>query len=161
MDTILIKQSETFITIRTEEDIGGRGSAPSRSQKGVEAEAKRMHTICKKSSLFNGCKIGYSPIDWYDSCDSFQVPGARMGKSDRKVRDTSHYENDTPKAWEEIKSVQFNASVRNASPIQLGMQALGIRADIKEIQKMLKKNNGIAYVNENGKVTAEDERYNY
>ena len=159
-DSVTIKQTEKFITITSEEDIGGRGSSPSRSQKGAERAVKDMHTTCKKSSLFNGCRIGYEAIDWYDSCDSFEVPGARMGKSDRKPRDESDYSNDTPKAWNEFKSIQFTATTRNATPIELGLKALGVYADVKAIQKMLKKNNGIAYIND-GKVNAEDERYNY
>ena len=146
-DSVTIKQTEKYITISSEEDIGGRAEAPSRSQRGVELAVKEMHTIGKKSSLFNGCRISYESIDWYDSCDSFQVPGARMGKSDRTPRDESDYSNDTPKAWNEHKSIQFNASPRNATPIQLGLKALGIRGiDVKDVQKMLKKNNGIAYI---------------
>jgi hypothetical protein len=158
-DTVEIKQTEKFITISSEEDIGGRASSPSRSQKGVEQDVKAMHTSCKKSSLFTGCRISYEAIDWYDSCDSFLVPGARMGKSDRKPQDESDYSNDTPKAWNEHKSIQFNATVRNASPIELGLRALGVRADVKAVQKMLKKNNGYAYINDNGEVVDNDDRY--
>jgi hypothetical protein len=146
-DSIRISQNDKVITLVTELDIGGRGSSPSRSQSYVEREVKSIHTTCKASSLFLGCQMYYSAIDWYDSCDGFDVPSAKMVKGDRKVTDNSEYCNDTPKSWDEVKHIQFKSTTRNASPIELGLKALGIPTSlVSDVQKMLKKNNGVAYI---------------
>lgn len=157
MPTITIRSTDKSLTISSQEDIGGRKSYPSCSQKSVERQVKSIHETCKDAANYLGTTLYLDEIDYYEAVDSFQVPRASMRKGDRKVRDESDYSNTIPKDWEEHIIIKYKATTRNARPLGDALKALNVRGvDVKDIQKMLKKNNGFAYIC-GGKVSAEFE----
>ena len=154
MPTITIRSTDKALTIISEQSDGSRKDYPNRLQSGVETQVKRIHEKCKGAANYIGASIHLEEIDWYDSCDSYTVPGASMMKGDRKVRNNSYESNDIPKGFDEHITIKYKATTRNARPIGDALDALGVRVDVKEVQKMLKKNNGEAYIC-GGKVTSE------
>lgn len=43
--------------------------------------------------------VGFFEIDWYDSCDSYDVPSFSIKKGLKKTRIEKHYSNSIPKDW--------------------------------------------------------------
>ena len=155
MPTITIQSNDNGLRITSEQSDGSRKDYPNRLQSGVEKQVKRIHEACKGAANYIGTSIHLEEIDWYDSCDSYTVPGASMMKGDRKVSNDSYESNDIPKGFDEHITIKYKATTRNARPIGDALKALDVRGvDVKEIQKMLKKNNGTAYIC-GGKVTDE------
>ena len=160
MPTITIRSNDKALTISSEQDLGGRKDYPPIHQKAVERQVKAIHETCKDAANYLGTSLYLEEIDYYEAVDSFQVPAASMRKGDRKVRDNSDYSNTIPKGWDEHITIKYKATTRNARPLGDALKALNVRGvDVKDIQKMLKKNNGIAYIC-GGKVTSEFE-YDY
>ena len=156
MPTITITSTAQSLTIRSEQSDGSRKDYPNRTQKGVEKQVKQIHETCKGASNYLGASIHLEEVDWYESCDSFKVPGASMMKGDRKVSDDSYYSNDIPKGFDEHITIKYKPTARTARPLTDALKALNVRVDVKDIQKMLKKTGGRAYVC-GGKVTSEFE----
>lgn len=154
MPTITIQSNDNGLRISSEQSDGSRKDYPNRLQSGVEKQVKRIHEACKGASNYIGTSLHLEEVDWYESCDSYRVPGASMMKGDRKVTDDSYYSNDIPKGFEEHITIKYKPTTRNARPIEDALKALSVNADVKEVQKMLKKNNGVAYIVGN-KVTSE------
>jgi len=146
-DSIKIRSTENVLIISANTDIGGRKDFPTITQKTAEKRVKDIHDICKGAANYQGTSLQLEEIDWYDSVDSFQVPCASISKGDRKVSDDSEYSNTLPKGWEQFITIRHKATIRNARPLEDAMKALGVYGiDVKDIQKMLKKNNGVAYI---------------
>jgi hypothetical protein len=148
-DVIKFTQNEKGLFFQTIENQGGRADIPRYSQKTQEKEVTKIHQICKGSSLYLASFIDYQGIDWYESCDSFEVPSAKYVKGSRRVTNTSDTSNDTPKAWLEMRRIHFKFSQRNKKQIELCLKASGISIELaKDVQKMIKRNDGVAYISE-------------
>ena len=159
MPTITIRSNDKSLTIISEQSDGSRKDYPNRFQSGVEKQVKQIHEACKGAANYIGTSIHLEEVDWYESCDSYTVPGASMMKGDRKVSNDSYESNNIPKGFDVHICIKHKATTRNARPIGDALRALNVSVDVKEVQKMLKKNNGVAYIC-GGKVTSEFE-YDY
>ena len=146
-DTIKIRSNDKVLVISANTEIGGRKDFPNITQKSAEKKVKDIHDICKGAANYVGTYLQLDEIDCYDSVDSFQVPSASISKGDRKVSDDSSYSNTLPKGWVQCITIRHKATIRNARPLEDALKALGVRGiDVKDIQKMLKKNGGVAYI---------------
>ena len=146
-DTIKIRSNDQVLVISANTEIGGRKDFPNITQKTAESIVKKIHDLCKGAANYVGTDLQLDEIDWYESVDSFQVPCASISKGDRKVSDDSDHSNTLPKGWEQCITIRHKSTIRNARPLEDAMKALGVYGiDVKDIQKMLKKNNGVAYI---------------
>jgi hypothetical protein len=151
-EIVTIVHTEEGLTIHASEEIGGRKSYPNTSQSAVEKLVMKIHTAVKGISSYKSVYIGLNEIDHYDSCNEFEVPCASIRKGQRKAEDRSYMSNDIPKGWDMDVQVCFDSVQKIANPLKKALDALGVRVDVKEVQRMLKKNKGRAYIN--GKTTS-------
>ena len=150
MKLITIENTSDYLMVTCMQEDQSWKSTPCLSQKGAEQRVTEVHNACKGAATYKRTHLFLDTVDWYDSCDSFTVPGASMAKGARKATDRSWESNDIPKGFEINIAVRYQATSRTARPLKDSLTAFGILATpstIKEIQKALKKTKEIYIYN--------------
>lgn len=137
--------NENTITISHTEELDNRKSelyVGQRQSENIQHRLKAIHDDLKANKNYKGVELGFGEIDWYDSCDSFEVPYFVIRKGDRKVKVLEETYNDIPKDWTQETTIRFDRPKQYAIIIKALKNFMSIDDKReKEIKKCIKANN--------------------
>jgi len=96
-----------------------------------------VHNQLKSSSNYVKTSLGYSEIDYYDSCDSFDIPYFKISKGERKIKIGTYSSNDIPKAWQSELTIVLNT--KTMPLILKAISTLGYNLSDKELKLIKNK----------------------
>lgn len=110
-----------------------------------------VHNAMKGSGSYVRTTSGFEEIDWYDSCDSYEIPFVLMERgSGKRIPAVRMYtSNDIPKNWKVNLTVVFKPGI-NMLQVRRAAKAYGwnlTKEQDKGLQKALKEESGYSWDN--------------
>jgi hypothetical protein len=116
-----------------------------------EKKYKDMATNIAKSlrylKAFKRFALGFGHIDWYDNCNSYNVPYFVCTNENKRLQNQEDECYTIPKDWTLCISATF-ATPCTIGPINKFLEAIGLRVSdelLKQIRKALKDNKSFDY----------------
>lgn len=125
-----------FITYEKELDEFHKGHI-SVYENGYEEKAKEIANQVKWIKGFKEFSLGFGTIDWYESCDGFNVPFWTCSENGKRVKKDYIYYNDIPKDWTEgyTLTIEIPSSIRGINKF---FEALNLNLNEKQINSIRK-----------------------
>jgi hypothetical protein len=134
---ISITNTKGDIKINSYVELDNRKSKLYVSSTRAKQKITRIHNSLKNRSSYSSVYLGYDQIDWYDSCDSYEVPSFYFKKGNRTVCDCYESYNDIPKDWEEVISIRL-VNCKRYGVVMECLSLLGISLSDKEERELRK-----------------------
>lgn len=106
-------------------------------EKKLKEEAQKIADAVKYLKGFKSFGIGFSPIDYYDNCNCYDVPYAGCTADNKRVKIGYNDQYTIPKAWSKYYSLRLE-DVKDIRSFNKFLDVMGIRIEDKVLNQFRK-----------------------